>query len=103
MPWCEYVEHGLEYIMFYVQKHIAPFAVCSGPQLVRDGPPAFVRLAYYNHLISTMGFPILGLYSLRRRRLIGIEIPIINLRRSDDRLRFIMGIPILIRRRLLSE
>ena len=45
----------------------------------------------------------LGLNSLRRRRLTGIGIPIINLRRSDDRLRFIMGIPILIRRRLLSE
>ena len=44
-----------------------------------------------------------GLYSLRRRRLTGIGIPIINLRRSDDRLRFIMGIPILIRERLLSE
>ena len=45
----------------------------------------------------------LGLYSLRRRRLTGMGIPIINLRRSDDRLRFIMGIPILIRRCLLSE
>ena len=44
-----------------------------------------------------------GPYSLRRRRLTGIGIHIINLRRSDDRLRFIMGIPILIRRRLLSE
>ena len=44
-----------------------------------------------------------GLNSLKRRRLTGIGIPIINLRRSDDRLRFIMGIPILIRRRLLSE
>ena len=43
----------------------------------------------------------LGLYSLRRRRLTGIGIPIINLRQSDDR--FIMRIPILIRRRLLSE
>ena len=36
-----------------------------------------------------------GLYSLRRRRLTSIGIPMINLRRSDDRLRFIMGIPIL--------
>ena len=45
----------------------------------------------------------LGLYSLRRRRLTGIGIPIINLRRSDDRLRFMMGIHILIRRRLFSE
>ena len=38
----------------------------------------------------------LGLYSLRRQYLIGIGIPIIILRRSSDRLRFIMGIPILI-------
>ena len=38
-----------------------------------------------------------GLYSLSRRRLTGTGIPMINLRRSDDRLRFIMGIPILIR------
>ena len=45
----------------------------------------------------------LGLYSLRRRRLTGIGISMINLRWSDDRLRFVMGIPILIRRRLLSE
>ena len=45
----------------------------------------------------------LGLYSLRRRRLISIGIPIINLRRSSDRLRFIMGIPIPVRRHLLSE
>ena len=45
----------------------------------------------------------LGLYSLRRRRLISIGIPMINLRRSSDRLRFIMGIPIPVRRRLLSE
>ena len=44
-----------------------------------------------------------GLYSLWRRRLISIGIPIINLRRSSDRLRFIVGIPIPVRRRLLSE
>ena len=46
---------------------------------------------------------IQGLYSLRRRGLISIGIPIINLRRSSDRLRFIMGIPIPVRWRLLSE
>ena len=46
---------------------------------------------------------LLGFYSLRRRRFISIGIAIINLRRSSDRLRFIMGIPIPIRRRLLSE
>ena len=44
----------------------------------------------------------LGLYSLRRR-LISIEIPIINLRRSSDRLMFIMGISISVRRCLRSE
>ena len=36
----------------------------------------------------------LGLNSLRKRRLISIGIPIINLRRTSDRLRFVMGIPI---------
>ena len=44
-----------------------------------------------------------GFYPVRRRRLISIGIPIINLRRSSDRLRFIMGIPIPVRRRLLCE
>ena len=49
------VEHGLEYIMFYVQKHIAPLAVCSGFLLVRDGllgASTFVRLAYLDVLIQ---------------------------------------------------
>ena len=44
-----------------------------------------------------------GLCSLKRRRLTVLEIPIINLRRSDDRPRFIMGIPIPIRRCIISE
>ena len=44
-----------------------------------------------------------GLYSLRRLCLISIGIPIINLRWSSDHLRFIMGIPIPVRRRVLSE
>ena len=38
-----------------------------------------------------------------KARLIRIGIPIISLRRSSDRLRLIMGIPIPVRRRLLSE
>ena len=37
---------------------------------------------------------ILGYYSLKRRRLTDIEIPIIDQRRSDDRLRSMMGIPV---------
>ena len=54
-----YMEHGLEYITFYVQKHITPLAVYSGPLLVCDkllGVPAFVRLAYYLSMpsITTM-------------------------------------------------
>ena len=31
MAQCGYVEHGLEYFPFYVQKHIAHLAACSGP------------------------------------------------------------------------
>ena len=37
--------HGLEHITFYVKKHMAYLAVCSGPLPVRDQPlgaPAFV-------------------------------------------------------------
>ena len=30
------MEHGLEYITFYVEKHMAYLAVCSGPLPVRD-------------------------------------------------------------------
>ena len=30
------MEHGLEYITFYVKKHMAYLAVCSGPLPVRD-------------------------------------------------------------------
>ena len=39
MPRCGHVEHGLEHFSFYVKKHIAHKAACSGPLLVRDGPP----------------------------------------------------------------
>ena len=36
MPWCGCMEHGLEYITCYVQKHIALLGICSS-SLVRDG------------------------------------------------------------------
>ena len=65
-----------------------------------DCPPGWEG---YRCNIGRLSVGTLGLYSLRRRRLISIGIPIINLRRSSDRLRFIMGIPIPVRRRLLSE
>ena len=58
----------------------------------------------------TMGYLLLVtqvsykcLYSLKIHRLIGIGIPIRNLMRSSDGLRFIMGFPILVRRRRFSE
>ena len=43
------------------------------------------------------------IFATKRHRLTGIGTPIINLRRSNDRLRFIMGIAISIRRCLRSE
>ena len=43
------------------------------------------------------------LCTLWRHRLIGIRIPIMNMRRWPDRLMFIMGIPISIRRLLFGE
>ena len=62
-----------------------------------------IARADMSHVLTLLWIMLLDFYSLRRHRLTGIGIPIINLRRSDDRLRFIMGIPILIRRRLLRE
>ena len=52
------------------------------------------------HLMTSPCSETLDLYSYR---LIGTDIPIINLRRSSDRLRFIMEIPIPVRWRLFSE
>ena len=52
MTQCRYVEHGLEYITFYVKKQ-TPLAVCSGPPLVRHktlGAPTFVIFAYWGPL-----------------------------------------------------
>ena len=49
VPQFGYMEHGLEYITFYVQKQMAPLAVCSGLPLVGDGPlgaPEFLKFAY---------------------------------------------------------
>ena len=66
----------------------------------------YSRLVVARHvmcILSSRSHLAQGLYSLNRLHLTGIWIPIRNLRRSDDRLRFIMGIPILIRRSLRSE
>ena len=50
-----YMEHGLKNVAFYVQKHIAPWAICYNRLLVRDMPlevPAFVRLVYMPYGIT---------------------------------------------------
>ena len=49
MSRCGFMEHGLDYFSFYVQKHLAHLAACSGPPLVPDellGVPVFLKLAY---------------------------------------------------------
>ena len=58
---CGNMEHGLKDLAFYVQKHIASWAVCNNFPLVRDKPlgvPVFVRLVYESiklavHWLST--------------------------------------------------
>ena len=40
------MEHGLEYITFYVKKHMAYLADCSGPLPVRDQPLGAPAFAY---------------------------------------------------------
>ena len=49
IPQWRYMNHELKYIVFYVQKHIAPQAVCYNSLLVCDnklGAPAHVRVVY---------------------------------------------------------
>ena len=56
IPQCRYMEHGLKYFTSYVQKHIAPLAMCYHPPLVRDKPlgaPASVKLG---SCVSTVFF-----------------------------------------------
>ena len=51
MPRCGCLEHGLEYLSFYVQKHIADLAACSGP------PTGFWRAARGTRISETCLFP----------------------------------------------
>ena len=48
------MEHGLNDIAFYVQKHIAHWAICYNFLLVQNKPlgvPTFVRLVYYDESV----------------------------------------------------
>ena len=57
IPQSGYMEHGLKYFKFYVQKHISPLAICYNPLLDHNEPLwSFVRLIY-----SEM-FLLCGLY-----------------------------------------
>ena len=51
------MEHGLNYIMIHVQKHIAALAMCYyNPPLVRENPlgaTAFVKLVYWTDMYYT--------------------------------------------------
>ena len=50
IPQCVYMEYGLKHITFYVQKQIAPLAMCYNPPLVRDkllGAPASANLVNF--------------------------------------------------------
>ena len=52
IPQCGYMEHGLYYVTFYVQKRIADLAMCYNPTLVCDKPPgapAFEKPVYMTH------------------------------------------------------
>ena len=49
IPQCRYMENGIKYNRFYVQKYIAHLCMCYDPPLVHDKPPGaliFVKLVY---------------------------------------------------------
>ena len=96
------------YIRDQVLSHHCPELRCSikqnstslvtqqttGPLFIKNTPSYRYKNPYYRP--KTVWRPS-QIYKLKRHRLTGIGIPFINLRWSDDRLRFIMRIPIPIR------
>ena len=53
------MEHGLKDIKFYVQEHIAHWAIFYNPRKVCDTPlgaPAYVRLVYYVQKKQTLQY-----------------------------------------------
>ena len=100
--WWKYFYSWRSFLSWNTKTVICKYQLFFSYVFLTDEQHATLKRSNISHS-RNVGVWGLGLYSLRRRRLTGIGIPIINLRRSDDRLRCIMGIPILIRRRLLSE
>ena len=78
----------------FVRKYILSYFLCWNISLDNyDETHEKIQLCLYV-ILSWFSAANLGLYSLRRHSLIVAGIPIINLRRSSDRLlRYIMGIP----------
>ena len=72
-PQCRYMEHGLNIIIFFVQKHIAGLVMCSNPGLVRDrslGAPASVKLAYVGNLMWVTQYLVSNKFVLVQRSFI---------------------------------
>ena len=101
------VIYSYSYADLPVASHCTVY--CRAPTVIYPHSKAVLPVAtlctiyYLSFGIICSHTGMMGVYSLRRRRLTGIGIPMTNLRRFDDRLRFTMGIPILVSRRLLSE
>ena len=108
--WGESISHKTSYSKIWqsLEGTISEYTVFRSkqyPQVQYDTIISWVRDCARSY-IETSGWILKrdqGISSLKRRSLTGIGIQIINLRRSDDRRTFIMGILIPIRRCLLSE
>ena len=80
-PWC--------YEIIYIHHSYMAIFLCSDEVITCR---AWRQLRLHGIFMEYMG--IQGLYSLKRCHIMGIGIPIVNLRWSPDHLRFTMGIPI---------
>ena len=102
---CTYAEHTQQNIIFLPIISVMCGSIWNKHQpsikLWRD---TYAEVFLYTMLLITETARWYRyVYWLRRRRLKGIGITIIDLRRSDDRLGFIMEIPIPVRRCHFSE
>ena len=66
MTWCGYVEHRLDYFSFYVQKHIAHLAACSGPRASSRQAASGARISETRLLLRSFSIKIKYRYVLTR-------------------------------------
>ena len=69
MPCCGCVEHELEYFLFYVQKHTAHLAACSGPpagfwRAAREARISETRLFQNDQITLNLHFMVLRLHKI---------------------------------------